>query len=94
MRVPMIAWWPGTVPGGRTTTAVASALDLLPTAAALAGVPLPDRTLDGHDLLPVLRGETDRHLDFFAYYRRDLLFRGDRRLRPAARRALVAGRDP
>ena len=74
MRVPMIARWPGTIPAGRTSYAVASTLDILPTLAALGGAPLPDRVLDGSDLSAVLRGDTDRHADFFGYFRRDALF--------------------
>lgn len=74
MRVPMIAWWPGTVPAGSTSYAVATTLDLLPTAAAMSGAPLPDRALDGYDLLPVLEGAAASPRDFFAYYRGDRLF--------------------
>ena len=36
VRTPAIFWWPGTIAPG-TVTAMASAMDLLPTAAALAG---------------------------------------------------------
>lgn len=51
MRVPFIAWWPGRIPAGRRAGDVAIGIDLLPTALALAGVPLPrDRTIDGVDL--------------------------------------------
>jgi arylsulfatase A len=74
MRVPMIAWWPGTVPAGRSSRVVATTMDLLPTAAALAGSPLPDRVVDGRDLGPVLRGEAESHLDFFVYYRGAALY--------------------
>lgn len=74
LRVPMIAWWPGTVPAGRTTHALATTLDLLPTAAAMARAPLPDRPLDGYDILPVLKGDGPSPRDFFAYYRGDRLY--------------------
>ena len=51
MRVPFIAWWPGRILAGRRAGDVAIGIDLLPTALALAGVPLPrDRTMDGVDL--------------------------------------------
>lgn len=50
VRTPAIFWWPGTVRPG-VTTDIGSALDLLPTAAAFAGAPLPpDRVLDGVSL--------------------------------------------
>lgn len=48
MRVPGIAWWPGTVPAGRLNREIASTMDLLPTALALAGGHLlANRALDG-----------------------------------------------
>jgi arylsulfatase A-like enzyme len=71
MREPAIAWWPGTVPAGRTTAAVATTMDLLPTAFHLAGVELPqDRVLDGQNMLPVLKGEVDQLHDEVVYYLR------------------------
>ena len=42
--------------GPGVTHELASTLDILPTVAALAGVPLPNVTLDGYDLSPVLFG--------------------------------------
>ncbi|MFM1768198.1 MAG: hypothetical protein RJA22_727 [Verrucomicrobiota bacterium] len=57
MRVPTLAWWPGRIPAGTQTDAIAGMFDLLPTFAALAGAPLPaDRKLDGVDLWPHLAG--------------------------------------
>ncbi len=54
MRVPFIAWWPGHVEARRVTDPAAG-IDVLPTALALAGVPLPrDRAIDGIDLTPSL----------------------------------------
>lgn len=53
-RVPGIFWQPGRV-RPQTVFDMASALDLLPTFAAMAGARLPeDRKLDGFDLRPVL----------------------------------------
>ena len=57
MRVPFLARWPGRIPAGARSDAVACGIDLLPTLLALAGVPLPgDRAIDGIDLGPVLTG--------------------------------------
>lgn len=53
--VPMIAYWPKTF-AARTTAAIGMNIDLLPTIAAIAGVPLPPRvTIDGRDLTAVWR---------------------------------------
>jgi hypothetical protein len=54
-RVPGIASWPGRIPAGTVTNALASTLDLVPTVASIVGFPLPtDRVYDGVDLSPVL----------------------------------------
>jgi uncharacterized sulfatase len=56
VRTPAIFSWPGTLRPG-TVTEPGSGLDLLATAAGLAGAVLPrDRTLDSFDLSPVLKG--------------------------------------
>lgn len=54
-RVPFIVRWPGTVEPASTSLSMCSALDLLPTFAALAGAELPDVTLDGYDISPIFR---------------------------------------
>ncbi|MDI1366383.1 MAG: sulfatase-like hydrolase/transferase [bacterium] len=57
LRVPFIAWRPGTLPAGKRTSAIASGVDLLPTFCAMAGLPPPkDVTLDGLDVTAVLKG--------------------------------------
>lgn len=73
MRVPGIAWWPGTIEP-RMTTELASTLDLLPTAWALAGVALPDDPiLDGYDLTPLLlEGTAGPRREMFYYRGPDL----------------------
>ena len=72
MREPTIAWWPGTVPAGTSYDGVASTMDVLPTFAALAGTSAPtDRTIDGHDISAVLKGDLEHPspYDAFYYYR-------------------------
>ncbi len=71
IRVPCIARWPGRIGAGRATSEVATAMDLLPTFAALAGVELPgDRTIDGRDIGALLFDEdaSSPH-EAFLYYR-------------------------
>jgi arylsulfatase A-like enzyme len=57
IRVPFVVSWPGHLPAGCDYDLPVSSLDVLPTAMALAGAPLPtDRVFDGVDLLPFLSG--------------------------------------
>lgn len=56
VRVPFLARMPGAIPRGKTCDGVASAMDLLPTIAALTGARLPDVLLDGVNMQPVLSG--------------------------------------
>ena len=67
-RVPAIAWMPGTVPANVTSSALASALDLFPTFAGMAGLqPAAHSGLDGFDLLPALTG-AEATRDELLYY--------------------------
>ena len=59
VRVPFLARFPGRIPAGLTVNGTASALDLLPTIAGLAGVALPGLPLDGIDIRPMLSGAQD-----------------------------------
>ncbi|OWK38661.1 sulfatase [Fimbriiglobus ruber] len=56
IRVPFFVSWPGKIPAGKTYDAPVIALDVLPTACALAGAKV-DADLDGMNLLPHLTGE-------------------------------------
>jgi arylsulfatase B len=56
VRVPFIMAWPGKIPGGRVDDRLISSLDIVPTAAALAGARLP-RASDGVNLMPYLAGD-------------------------------------
>ncbi|WP_308659896.1 sulfatase [uncultured Alistipes sp.] len=55
LRVPMVAWWKGTVPAGTVCNRLTSNIDLLPTFARIADAPLPPLEIDGVSLLPLLR---------------------------------------
>jgi len=57
-RVPGLIEWSARFPQPAATSLRASTSDLLPTVAAIAGVPLPDRPLDGLDLMPLLAAGT------------------------------------
>jgi arylsulfatase A-like enzyme len=74
MRVPGVAWMPGRIKPG-VTTQLASTMDLLPTALALAGAAAPkDVTLDGTDLAPLLFESKPLPVQPYFYYRGDQLF--------------------
>lgn len=76
MRVPMIAWWPGTIPAGAVTSEMATAMDLLPTIAVMTGSETPrGARIDGFDIGALLRDEPGAetpHAAFY-YYRDDRL---------------------
>ncbi len=58
IRVPGIAWWPGTVPAGETTDVTSYFGDWMATAAELAGAEVPENT-DSISLVPTLTGRPD-----------------------------------
>ena len=53
IRVPHIAWWPGTIEAGSESDHVSAFWDFLPTACDLAGIVAPDDT-DGISYMPTL----------------------------------------
>jgi N-acetylgalactosamine-6-sulfatase len=60
VRVPFIVRWPGCAPAGlKNDATVLTAVDLLPTFCAIAGINPPDQ-VDGENLLPALKGESPR----------------------------------
>ena len=67
IRVPTIAWWPGTITGGRTTAHVSAFWDFLPTACELAGVVIPTDT-DGQSYVPTLLDEGHQAEHEFLYW--------------------------
>ncbi len=72
VRVPTIAWWPGKIPAGTASDAIAGMFDILPTFATLSGGRVPaDRKIDGANLWPVLAGDNTAKPphDTFYYYR-------------------------
>jgi arylsulfatase A-like enzyme len=70
VRVPCLAWWPGTIAPGRVVQDLASGLDLFATCMEFAGGRLPeDRPLDSHSLAALIRGAgSGTRNEFFYYY--------------------------
>ena len=56
IRVPFIAWWPGTIEPGRKSAHLGAHWDLMPTACEMAGVTAPPN-IDGISYLPLLKGD-------------------------------------
>jgi arylsulfatase A-like enzyme len=77
MRMPCVMRWPGKIPAGKVNDKLCTALDLLPTLAGLAGAPLPERPIDGHDIGPLVLGEDGAESPWdeagFCYYRMEQL---------------------
>jgi len=69
VRVPCVMRWPGKIPAGSTCTEMAATIDVLPTAAALAGAEVPsDRVIDGKDIRPLMFAEAGAKSPHEAYY--------------------------
>ena len=66
IRVPFIAWWPGTVKPAESAR-VGYFPDWLPTVAELAGAPAPEKT-DGISLVPLLTGKGEQKDHEFLYW--------------------------
>lgn len=60
VRMPFVARWPGVVPAGTRSAALASFVDVLPTCLAAVGADAPE-DLDGRSFLAVLCGDSDEH---------------------------------
>lgn len=68
-REPFIAQWPGVIPAGISNPALSSTMDLLPTCFALGGAALPnDRTIDGVDMMAVLKNESTYLHERFPFF--------------------------
>jgi arylsulfatase len=68
VREPFVARWPGVIPAGSVCHEPAMTIDLLPTIAGLIGAKLPDHTIDGLDIWPLLSGQPGAENPHDAYY--------------------------
>lgn len=70
MRVPFIAWWPGTVEAGTITDLQAAGWDMMPTFVELLGESTDwrDEAMDGLSILPTLTGEGEQQEHDFLYW--------------------------
>ncbi|MEX0669168.1 MAG: sulfatase-like hydrolase/transferase [Pirellulales bacterium] len=66
--VPLVAYWPGTIPAGRVSDDLIGFTDFLPTLLEAASVEVPEG-LDGRSFLPQLKGDKgDPREALFTYY--------------------------
>src|SRR6056297_1640802 len=72
-RVPAMIRWPGKIAASQATAELVGMPDIYRTMIAIGGGALPDLPLDGHDLVPFLRGEVEHspREDYF-YFRGNL----------------------
>lgn len=69
VRVPCVMRWPGHIPAGRVCSELATVMDFMPTLAHLSGSSLPqDRTIDGKNLWPLMRGDKDARSPHEVYF--------------------------
>lgn len=68
-RVPCVMYWPGTIKPGRVSDELATAMDFLPTFAALAGIDLHvPRPIDGQNIEALVRGDSGAKSPWEAFY--------------------------
>jgi len=74
-REPCIMKWPGHIQEGTICNKLASTIDLLPTLAAITNSPLPEKKIDGVNILPLLLGDENANprQSFLYYYRKNSL---------------------
>lgn len=67
IRVPTLAWWPGTVQAGVTSNHISAFEDMLPTFTELAGIQPPPH-IDGISIVPTLTGEGEQQQHEYLYW--------------------------
>ena len=74
-REPCIIKWPGHIEAATICNKLASTIDILPTLAAITNSPLPEKKIDGVNILPLMLGDenADPRETFLYYYRKNSL---------------------
>lgn len=68
-KVPCIMRWPAVIPAGTVCNKLASAIDLLPTIAAITNAKLPNHKIDGVNILSLMKNEPGANpREIFYYY--------------------------
>jgi arylsulfatase len=74
-RVPCLMRWPGHIAAGTVCNKLASTIDILPTLASITQAPLPEKKIDGVNILPLMLGDESANPreTFLYYYRKNSL---------------------
>ena len=74
-RVPCIMKWPGHIKEGTICNKLASTIDILPTLASITNSPLPEKQIDGVNILTLMEGveNANPRETFLYYYRKNSL---------------------
>lgn len=73
IREPGIFVWPNHFPAGKVENQTAMTIDILPTLAEITKSKLPDLSIDGRSILPILEGKEMEPKPYFAYYNKNEL---------------------
>ncbi|MCK4569085.1 MAG: sulfatase-like hydrolase/transferase [Bacteroidales bacterium] len=70
VRVPCVMYFPELITAGTQSDHMASTIDILPTIASLTGAPLPEKEIDGVNILSLLKGDriANPRNEFIYYY--------------------------
>jgi arylsulfatase len=73
-RVPCVMRWPGHIPANSECNHLAASIDILPTLSAITGAPLPEKKIDGVNILSLMKGDsqTNPREQFYYYYGEEL----------------------
>lgn len=74
-RVPCVMLWPDQIKRGEVCNKIAATIDILPTLATITGAPLPEKKIDGVNILSLLKGDKDanpREILYYYYQRNSL----------------------
>lgn len=74
-RVPCLMRWPGHITAGTVCNKLASTIDILPTLASITQSALPEKKIDGVNILPLMLGDeaANPRETFLYYYRKNSL---------------------
>ena len=94
IRVPGIIEWPERMSQPLTTAVNAVTSDMLPTICDVAGLPLPDRPLDGISLRPLIDGEMSERSRPICFWNYNARREANRELKPYIAPSLQEGTTP